>query len=36
MSQNEIYQISQNAIATARKLTDSKVAEDYIDSIVNA
>lgn len=36
MSQNDIYQISQNAIATARKLTDSKVAEDYIDSIVNA
>lgn len=36
MSQVEINQISQNAIATARKLTDSRVAKDYIESIVNA
>ena len=34
MSQDNINRISQNAIATARKLTDSKVAEDYIQSIV--
>ena len=33
MPQENINRISQNAIATARKLTDSKVAEDYINSI---
>lgn len=34
MPQDNINKISQNAIATARMLTDSKVAEDYIKSIV--
>lgn len=34
MSQEKINMISQNAIETARKLTDSKVAENYIQSIV--
>ena len=33
MPQENINRISQNAIATARKLTDSKVAEYYINSI---
>ena len=33
MPQENINRISLNAIATARKLTDSKVAEDYINSI---
>lgn len=36
LSHDEITRISQNAMMTARKLTDSKVAEDYINSIINA
>lgn len=35
MPQEMINQISKNAIVTARKLTDGKVAENYIHSIVN-
>lgn len=36
LSQNEINQISQNAITTAQKLTDSKVAEYYLNAIIKA
>lgn len=36
LSQDEIARISQNARMTARKLTDSKVAEYYVNSIINA
>ena len=36
MEQNELDMISKNAILTAQRLTDSKVAKDYIDSIINA
>lgn len=34
MSQENINKISRNAIATARMLTDSKAAEEYIQSII--
>lgn len=36
LSQKEINQISQNAIITAQKLTDSKVAEYYLNAIIKA
>lgn len=36
MPQDKLEAISKNAIFTAQKLTDSKVAEDYIESILKA
>lgn len=35
LPQEKLKEISNNAIKTARQLTDSKVAENYIDSIIN-
>lgn len=34
MPQDELYTISENAILTAKRLTDSKVAKAYIESII--